>query len=351
MSAADETSAVREAHRLDETALASYLESHLPGYAGRLTVRQFKGGQSNPTYVLETPARRYVLRKKPPGKLLPSAHAVEREYKVIRALAGTGVPVPEALLLCQDESVVGTAFYVMSLVEGRVFRDPRLPDHSPAERAAIYDAMNEVMARLHGVDYAAVGLGDFGKPGNYFARQIGRWGKQYRGAETERIEAMESLLAWLPENIPGDDETRIVHGDFRLENMIFDADEAKVVAVLDWELSTLGHPLADVAYNCLLYHYEHPRQGGLTKIDFATSGIPSEADYLAAYAERTGRDNIEANFGFCLAFSLFRLASITQGVYKRGLDGNASSERALSYGPLARTLAETAWSIVETRCR
>jgi aminoglycoside phosphotransferase (APT) family kinase protein len=343
-----ETSEVRKAHVFDVERLASYLDGRIPGFRRPLRVRQFKGGQSNPTFLLETPDARYVMRKKPPGKLLASAHQVDREYRVISALAATDVPVARAWLLCEDDTVIGSAFYVMDCVEGRIFRDPQLPGLEPRERAAIYDDMNDVLARLHKVDYAAVGLADYGKPGNYFERQIGRWTKQYEAAKTTDVEAMDNLIAWLPKNIPAGDEVTIAHGDFRLENSIYHPTEPRMIALLDWELSTLGHPLADLAYNCLTYHMNSPTQGTLLGLDFAKWGIPSEEDYVAAYCRRTGRPGV-ADWDFYLAFSLFRLASIAQGVYKRGLDGNASSEMAGSYGQIAALLAGLAWGMVEKR--
>ena len=343
-----ETTEVRAAHVFDTRALEAYLLANAPGFKGPLTVRQFKGGQSNPTFFLISPSGQYVMRKKPPGKLLPSAHQVEREYKAIAALGKTDVPVARAVVLCEDPEVVGTAFYVMEHVRGRIFRDPSLPGMEPAERAAIYDSMNDVMARLHKVDFAAVGLGDFGKPGNYFERQIGRWIKQYEAAKTEEVEPMNDLIAWLPKNIPADDSVSIAHGDYRLENSIFHPTEPRMIALLDWELATIGHPLADLAYNCMLYHYNHPSMGSLVGLAEAGTGIPSEKDYVAAYCRRTGRDEIR-DWDFYLAFSMFRLASISQGVYKRGLDGNASSENAAQYGSSCRMLAEHAWAQVAHR--
>jgi aminoglycoside phosphotransferase (APT) family kinase protein len=343
---AEEVTEVRRAHVFDEGALAAYLRAHVDGFSGSLAVRQFKGGQSNPTFLLEAGGHRYVMRKKPPGKLLASAHQVDREFRVIRALAGSGVPVPRAHVLCEDESVIGAAFYVMDFVPGRIFRDALLPAQSPAERTAIYDDMNAVLARLHQVDYQAVGLGDFGRTGNYIERQISRWIKQYRAAETGTIAAMERLIAWLPEHVPAGDETTIAHGDFRLENTICHPTEPRIVAVLDWELATLGHPLADLAYNCLPYHMTHPDLGTLANADFESSGIPSEQAYVGAYCRRTGRAGID-HWPFYIAFSLFRLASIVQGVYKRALDGNASSESAAAYGTVCATLAEQAWVMAE----
>ncbi|WP_422006274.1 phosphotransferase [Pyruvatibacter mobilis] len=336
-----ETIDVLDRHRFDEAALTRWCMEHVDGFEGPLTVRQFQGGQSNPTFQLVTPARKYVLRKKPPGQLLASAHQVDREYKVMKALADTPVPVPHMYALCEDDAVIGTAFYVMEHLEGRVFRDPTLPEQTPEERAAIYDDMNRVLAELHKVGFAAVGLEDFGRPGNYFERQISRWIKQYRAAETETIADMEELIAWMPDNIPDEDSVSIAHGDFRLENTMYHPTEPKMIAVLDWELSTIGHPLADLGYNSMLYHIDSPTMGTLTRVDFATSGIPDEDEYVAAYCRRTGREGIE-NWPFYVGFSIFRLASIAQGVYKRGLDGNASSEKALIYGNAAKMLAEAA---------
>ncbi|GIX31223.1 MAG: aminoglycoside phosphotransferase [Porticoccaceae bacterium] len=325
---------------LDEARLAAYLEERVAGFRGPLVATKFPGGQSNPTYRIDTPGGRYVLRRKPPGRLLPSAHAVDREYRVMRALADTEVPVPRVFLLCEDDSVIGSAFYLMEHVEGRVFWDPALPGESPESRAAIYDEMNRVLAALHAVDPAAVGLADFGRPGNYFARQVGRWTKQYRATETESIPEMEHLIRWLPEHLPDDDgRVAIVHGDFRLDNMIFHPTEPRVLALLDWELSTLGHPLADLAYQCMQWRLPHqcimPGLGGL---DRAALGIPSEEAYVARYCERLGLPGI-ADWHFYLAFSFFRLAAILQGVKKRALDGNASSDKALAMGELVVPLA------------
>jgi aminoglycoside phosphotransferase (APT) family kinase protein len=345
---ATETTAVRAAHAFDVHALAAYMGRHVEGFRGALEVRQFSGGQSNPTFLLRAGGREYVLRKKPPGKLLASAHQVDREYGVIRALAATDVPVPRTYALCEDAEVIGSAFYLMEYVRGRVFRDPQLPGLAPAERAAIYDDMNDVLARLHRVDYTAVGLADFGKPGNYFARQIGRWTKQYEAAKTETVEAMDQLIAWLPTHVPPGDETCVVHGDFRLENSIYHPTEPRMVALLDWELATLGHPLADLAYNCMLYHVNSPTQGTLMDLDYAATGIPREADYVAAYCRRTGRAGVD-HWEFYVAFALFRLAAIAQGVYRRGLDGNASSTQASTYGAVCQFLAMTAWAMVEPR--
>ncbi|MBP6011138.1 MAG: phosphotransferase [Alphaproteobacteria bacterium] len=339
---------IRAAHRFDEAALERYLAKAVAGFEGPLSVQQFGGGQSNPTFLLSAGGKRYVMRKKPPGVLLKSAHQVDREYRIMKALAATDVPVPKMHALCEDESVVGTAFYVMDFLEGRIFRDPQLPGVAPAERAAIYDSMNDVLARLHKVDLARTGLSDFGKPGNYFDRQVARWITQYRAAQTDQIPDMEKLIDWMPLNIPKDDSVSIAHGDYRLENTIFHPTEPRMIAVLDWELSTIGHPLADLAYNCMGYHVQNPRQGGLVGVDYAASGIPSEADYVAKYCARVGRGKIE-NWSFYLSFAVFRLASIAQGVYKRGLDGNASSETAAQFGNTCQFLAEHAWRLANAR--
>src|SRR5688572_7033822 len=313
-----QTTPVRPGHEINGERLDRYLAGHLDGYRGPLEIRQFEGGQSNPTFLLHTSACDYVLRKKPPGQLLPSAHQVEREYRVMTALRETGLPVPHTYLLCTDDSIIGTPFYVMACVDGRVFRQPHLPGVSPEDRTAMYEEMADVLARLHSVDVAAVGLGDYGKPGNYYARQIARWGQQYVAAKTGEIAAMDRLMAWLPEHIPPGDETTIAHGDYRVENLIFHPTEPRVVAVVDWELSTLGHPLADLAYNCLTFHLPADALGRGDAADDDRRGIPSESDYIAAYCRRTGRDGVP-NWIFYLAFSMFRLASILQGVYARGL--------------------------------
>ena len=347
MGSADEIIPVRSAHRFDEEALTRYLTNKLEGFEGELTVKQFGQGQSNPTFLLRSGDREWVLRKKPPGKLLPSAHAVDREYRVIKALQDTDVPVPEACLLCEDDTVVGTPFYVMKRAEGRIFRNPSMPEVSSAEeRAAIFDAMNETLAKLHRVDLKAVGLEDFGKSGNYMSRQVDRWTRQYEASKTDEIESMESLIQWLNKNIPDDETTRIVHGDYRLENMVIHPTEPRVVAILDWELCTLGHPLADLAYNCMLYHFPagSGTNLGLGGLDLEALGIPSEADYVGAYCRRMGLGPIP-NWSFFLAFSIFRVAAIVQGVYKRGLDGIASSAKAETFGIYVRFLSDTGWQI------
>jgi aminoglycoside phosphotransferase (APT) family kinase protein len=342
------TMEVRDTHRFDVAALERYMKEHVAGFAGRLTVRQFMGGQSNPTYHLRADGQEYVLRRKPPGKLLPSAHAVDREYRVITALAGTGVPVPRTYALCEDPDVIGTPFYIMEYVRGRVLTDPRLPGVASAERAQIYDAMSEVLARLHCVDWRAVGLADFGRPGNYVARQIHRWTAQYRASETETIPSMERLIAWLPEHVPADDTTTLVHGDYRLGNMIVHPTEPRVVAVLDWELSTLGHPLGDLAYNCMPYHLSADSMDGFEGGDLSGLGIPTEEAYVASYCRRTGRSGIE-DWDFYVGFAMFRLAAIAQGIMGRVLAGTANDPNARQRGERARPLADAAWAVISAR--
>jgi len=339
---------VREAHRFDEERLAVWMKEHIDEFRGALTVEQFRGGQSNPTYRLTTPSRAYVLRRKPPGKLLPSAHAVDREYRIISALSQTDVPVARTYALCLDEEVIGTAFYIMDYVEGRIFWDPTVPGMSPGERGAIYDELNRVIAALHRVDYRAVGLGDYGRPGNYFARQIDRWSRQYRASETEKIEAMDRLIAWLPAHMPPDDETSLVHGDYRLDNVVFHPSEPRILAVLDWELSTLGNPLGDFAYHMMTWRLgSGTYQRGLGDADFTALGIPDETAYRALYCRRTGRGEI-AHWDFYMVFNMFRLAAILQGIMGRVLEGNASSENAREQGARARFLAEAGWRLVES---
>ena len=330
---------VREAHRFDVQALDRYLAQHLPGYAGTPEIKQFEGGQSNPTFLMTSGDRRYVLRKKPPGTLLPTAHMIEREYRVYRALEDTDVPVPKAHLLCEDASIIGTTFYVMDFVEGRNFRDVTLRDLSPADRRAVYDDMGRVLAALHSVDYKAKGLADYGKPGNYFERQIGRWTKQYVAAKTHDIEPMDRLMEWLPKNVPADDTTTIVHGDYQLYNLLYHPTEPRVVALLDWELSTLGHPMADLAYNCMKYHTHEAAA-------LAEAGVPGEDEFIATYCKRAGRERIP-HWNFYVAFGFFRLASIVQGVYKRGLQGNASSSAALSMKGVVDQTAATGWQVAQ----
>ncbi len=350
------TRPVSEQHRFDIGALSAWLAQHLEGFQGPLTVELFKGGQSNPTYKLVTPQRQYVMRAKPGpvARLLPSAHAIEREYRVMAALQGTDVPVARMHCLCEDESVIGRAFYVMEFVRGRVLWDQALPGMAASERAAIYAEMNRVIAALHSVDPAALGLSDYGKPGNYFERQIGRWSKQYAASITEPIPEMDRLIAWLPENIPeharGTGLTRIVHGDFRMDNLMFHPSEPRVLAVLDWELSTLGHPLADFSYHCMAWHIPPGAFRGIGGLDVEQLGIPTEQAYIRRYCERTGLatpDALAVDWSFYLAYNLFRLAAILQGIAKRAVIGTASSPEAASAGARARGLAELAWKMAQ----
>lgn len=341
---------VLPAHRFDEAALARYLRLHMPEIGEELSIRQFQGGQSNPTYLLESVERRYVLRKKPPGKVLPSAHMVEREYKVIRALSEhTPVPVPRVHLLCEDEGIIGTAFYVMDHVAGRIFSHPALEGVAVEERQPIHLAAVDTLAELHQVDVEAVGLGDFGKAQGYFARQVKRWSGQYQASRTGDMPAMERLMQWLPEQVPQRDECAIAHGDYRLGNLMFEPGEARVAAILDWELSTLGHPLADLAYFCLPYHLPAGVDGlrGLIGIDLQAQGIPTEQQVLERYCRQSGRAEV-ADWHVFLAFSLFRLAAILQGVYARALQGNASNADALQVGQRAGLLAEAGWRIAQS---
>ncbi len=344
------TKEVSERHRFDTAALHAYLRRHVEGYPeGDLKVAQFKGGQSNPTFKLTVGGQHYVLRTKPgpAAKLLPSAHAIEREYRVMDALHKAGFPAARQYCLCMDEAVIGRAFYVMQFVEGRVLWDQALPGMTPAERGAIYDELNRVIAQLHTIDYAAIGLADYGKPGNYFQRQIERWSKQYKASETETIEAMDALIEWLPRHIPPGDDTAIVHGDFRLDNMIFHPTEPRILAVLDWELSTLGHPFADFSYHCMSWHIEPGQFRGIAGLDLQALGIPSQRAYIARYAERTGKSIRLEDFNFYLAFNMFRLASIMQGIMKRYVDGTASSAQALESGKLARPMAAMGWAYAQ----
>jgi aminoglycoside phosphotransferase (APT) family kinase protein len=324
-------------HRLDETALWKYLQQHLE-----------EGGQSNPTYLIETPTRKFVLRKKPPGKLLPSAHLIEREYRILRALPETEVPVPRARLLCEDASVIGTAFYVMDHVEGRVITGVTLPNLTPADRRAIYTDYARVAAKLHAVDYKACGLADFGKPEGYVARQLDRWTKQYLASKTEENADMNALIAWLSSHLPANDETAIVHGDYRIGNTILHRTEPRIVAVLDWELATLGHPLSDLAYACMYYRMPSSSEGagGLAGTDIAALGIPSEQEFIDLYCRFSGRERI-ADWPFFLAFANFRMAAITQGVYARALQGNAADRRAILYGEHAKNFAAAGRAMAE----
>ena len=336
--------------RLDNARLEAYLTQQVKGFAGPLTIQQFKGGQSNPTYLLETPSRRYVLRRKPPGKLLPSAHAVDREYRVIRVLHAQGFPVAEPLCLCQDESIAGTAFYVMSFADGRVFWEPQMPGSNPPERAAVYDAMNETIARLHKFDPAKIGLGNFGRGENYVARQVDRWSKQYRASQTENIDAMERLVEWLPSHVPPNGPPRLVHGDYRLDNLIVAKDSAKIIAVLDWELSTLGDPLADFSYHLMAWHMPLTESAAGTATlaghDIEALGIPSMDDYVAAYIARTGLDP-RPHLPAYLAYNFFRIAAILQGIIGRVRDGTATSEFAPAKAEMIRPLADKAWEFAK----
>ncbi len=335
---------------LDAARREQYLARAIERFNGPLTIKQFKGGQSNPTYLLETPTRKYVLRRKPPGKLLPSAHAVDREYRVISALHAQGFPVAEPLAYCADESVAGTAFYVMDFVDGRVFWEPQMPSSHPAERSAVYDAMNETIARLHNFDPARIGLADFGKGENYVARQVERWSKQYRASETEHIEEMERLIAWLPAHIPPAAAVRLVHGDYRLDNLIVAHDAPNVAAVLDWELSTLGDPLADFSYHLMAWHMPHSESAAgtasLVGHDLASLGIPSMADYVDDYVARTGLDPRGALDTY-MAYNFVRIAAILQGIIGRVRDGTATSEHAPAKAEMIRPLAVKAWEFAQ----
>ena len=350
------TKPVAGGHAFDIAALQAHLERELPGFRGPLVVEQFKGGQSNPTYKLLSPGGAYVMRSKPgpAAKLLPSAHAVEREFRVMHALAGSGVPVPHMHLLCTDEAVIGRAFYVMEFVDGRVLWDQSLPGMTPAGRGAVYDEMNRVIAALHSVGVRAAGLADYGKPGSYFERQIARWSKQYLASITEPIDEMDRLIDWLPARLPAsardDSQVAVVHGDYRLDNLVFDPAEPRIVAVLDWELSTLGHPLADFSYHCMAWHIPSGVFRGIGELDLAALGIPAERDYVRRYCERTGRgdpDAVMADWNFYLAYNLFRLASITQGIARRVVDGTAASEQARATGAATRPLAQMAWRFAQ----
>lgn len=341
MTTAEEIVEVRPHHRFDEAALARHLGAVIDGWGEHLVVRQFEGGQSNPTFLLETGDRRWVLRKKPPGKLLPTAHMVEREYRVMKALETTDVPVPRMLHLCEETGVIGTAFFVMEYVPGRMFEDPGFPGVTADARRELMFEMMRVLARLHAVDIDDAGLSSFGKGSGYVERQIRRWTQQYEASKTDALPAMESLIEWLPKNVPEDDTVRIVHGDYRPHNLIFHPTEPRALALLDWELSTLGHPLSDLAYHCIPFHLGSPP---LADRSGPETGIPTESDYVAEYCRHAGRAEIP-HWSFYLAFSLFRSASILQGVYRRGLDGNASSERALQKKDAVVQSAEAGWRV------
>src|SRR5262245_16605915 len=337
-----------QAAQIDLVALSTYLEARLPGFRGPIEAEKTPTGQSNPTFILSSPSGRYVLRKKPPGQLLKSAHQVDREHRVMKALEGTDVPVPRMLILCEDDSVVGTAFFLMEFVNGTVFWDPALPELANAPRTKLYDEQNRALAALHSVDPAKVGLADFGRAGSYFARQRDRWTKQYRASETERIDDMETLISWLEKNEPPDaGRASLVHGDYRIDNMIFTPDGARLLAIIDWELSTVGHPFSDLAYQCMQWRFPNlETMRGLAGIDRTALGIPSEEEYVAKYCERMGLSHIP-HWDFCLAFSFFRLAAIVQGVKKRGLEGNASNpEKALQSGERVPLMARMGVEVI-----
>ncbi len=339
------TKPVPERQQFDIGALQDYMRQHVDGFSGQISIAQFKGGQSNPTYKLSADGAQYVLRTKPApaAKLLPSAHAIEREFRVMQALNQAGFPTPKQYALCTDEAVLGRAFYIMEFIDGRVLWDQSMPGMSKLERAAHYDEMNRVIAQLHTIDFAAIGLADYGKPGNYFMRQIDRWSRQYKASETESIEAMDRLIEWLPQHIPPGDDTSIVHGDYRLDNMIFHPTEPRILALLDWELSTLGHPLADFSYHCMSWHIAPGQFRGIAGLDLQALGIPGEAEYIAKYCERTGKTIRPEDFNFYLAYNMFRMAGILQGIMKRYVDGTAASEQALKNGQAARPMAEMGW--------
>ncbi len=337
-----------EAHRFDEAALAKYLKAHIPGFSGDCQVQQFLGGQSNPTFLIEDASGAYVLRKKPPGKLLPSAHAVDREYRVISALAETRVPVARTRVLCDDDGVIGQMFYVMDYVPGRVLTERGFPSCTSSERGRMYHAMADVFGALHAVDYQAVGLGDFGRPSGYVGRQVARWSKQYEASKVEDWEPMDKLIAWLPKNDPADDQASIVHGDYRAGNLIFDNDKPEIVAVLDWELATIGHPLADLGYFLMPYRLDHEVSTyGIKGMDLDGLGIPPEEAVFATYAKAAGRAHVP-NIDYYVVFSMFRLAAIQAGVLRRGLDGNAADPRAIERGRPYKQMAASAWAIVES---
>jgi aminoglycoside phosphotransferase (APT) family kinase protein len=327
--------------------LESWMSDHIEGFRGPLTAEPFEGGQSNPTYRLYSGAGSYVLRRKPLGQLLPSAHLVDREYRVMRALADTAVPVPRVYALCEDDAVIGNTFYMMEFLDGRIFWDPRLPGLAPAERRAMFQSMNAVIAALHSVDYVGVGLAEFGRPGNYLARQTARWTRQYQASETEKQPAMDQLIEWLPRHLPPEGEARIVHGDYRIDNLIYHPTEPRVIGVLDWELSTIGDPLADFAYHAMAWRVTPELFRGLASVDLASLGIPSEEKYVAAYCEYTGRSR-SPDWEFYIVYSMFRLAAIMQGIAKRAIDGTAASREAVELGRKARPTGEQAWALARS---
>jgi aminoglycoside phosphotransferase (APT) family kinase protein len=334
-------------HRFAESSLWSYLQPRLPEFKGPATLKQFQGGQSNPTFLIETPTAKFVLRKKPPGKLLPSAHQIEREYRILTSLPRDQIPLPSVRLFCEDATIIGTPFYVMDHVAGRVIASPTLPQLAAEERGALYADFAKLAARLHAVDFRACGLKDFGKTENYVDRQLDRWTRQYLASKTDDNADMIELMAWLNSHRPTREQISIVHGDFRLGNTILHPTEPRIVALLDWELATLGHPLADLAYACMYYHMPARRdaRGGLKGLDLVSLGIPTEQQFLAIYAEASGREIHD--WRFFLAFSCFRMAAITQGVYARALQGNAADQRALEYGETARYFAAIGWQVAQ----
>jgi aminoglycoside phosphotransferase (APT) family kinase protein len=333
----------------DTRAVDAWLSAHVEGYRAPSAAKKFATGQSNPTYLIEAASGRYVLRRKPPGKLLKSAHMIEREFRVLKALEGTAFPAPRPLALCEDDGVIGSAFYLMDFVDGRIFFNPALPELKREMRRPIYDAMNQGLAELHAIDVAAAGLADYGKPGSYFARQLQRWTEQYRASETETIADMDHLIVWLRQRVPPDDgRVALVHGDWRIDNMIFGASSPRLIAVLDWELSTLGHPFADLAYQCMHWRLPNAGSNGLGGVDRAALGVPTEAEFVEAYCRRAGLDSVP-HWTFLIAFSFFRFGAIAQGVYRRSLDGNASNpERARQYATAAQQMARLAMEAIET---
>ncbi|PPR17937.1 MAG: putative aminoglycoside phosphotransferase [Alphaproteobacteria bacterium MarineAlpha9_Bin7] len=342
-----ETIPVREAHKFDVGQFSEYIRAKIDGLDGPVDVVQMRAGQSNPTYLIKYREREWVLRKKPPGDLLPSAHAVEREYRVQAALIDTDVPVARMLHLCEDTDVIGTPFYVMERMVGRVFHVNSVPDVTPQERSQIWDAMNDVLARLHRIDWNTCGLGDFGKPGNYFTRQVGRWGKQWHLSKQSDIPEMERLIEWLDSHVPEDDESTLVHGDFRLGNMMFHAERPEVIAIFDWELSTLGHPLGDLAYNVMPFYMAPEEFNGLKGLELESMGIPDPEDYVHRYCARTGRQPFDLTF--YVVFSLFRMAAIAEGILARAAGGNASSSNAREVGAMTGRYAERAWGLIEAK--
>ena len=340
------TTAAQGALRINEVKLTKYLKGLIKGFAHEIKVRQFPIGQSNPTYQIIAGSKKYVLRKKPPGKLLPSAHAIDREYRVISALKSSGVPVPATLLLCEDPSIIGTEFFIMEMVEGRVFHDPGLPGLSVKERSIFFDDFVRILAILHSLNFDSIGLSDFGRPEGYLERQVARWSNQYEASKTNDIASMTKLIEWLPKNLPSDQSVSIVHGDYRPGNTITSSSKPRISAVLDWELSTLGHPLADLGYCCANYHGQISTIGEFSTLDHKRLGIPLEQEFVERYCQYAGRSGIK-DYHYYIAFSLFRSAAIIQGVYKRGLDGNASSKQALEFGSVARQRADIAWALIE----